>query len=140
MANNDLLQRTLAHIEAHPEQWNQGAWAKKTDCGTAYCFAGTAVHLAHPDATPAFNTLWDRTAFMNVPTVITAAGRTLMSQVDIQQEATEVLDLYRHEAGVLFSAHNTLEDLRQMVADLIAGEQIEYAHGEDDEYGDEDEY
>jgi uncharacterized protein YjbI with pentapeptide repeats len=47
--NIELLDRALAHIDAHPEQWDQTAW-----CGTAQCIAGWVCTLAgvkHDDDT-----------------------------------------------------------------------------------------
>lgn len=40
--NMDKLDGIIDHIEAHPEQWDQGSWAVETACGTAYCVAGFA--------------------------------------------------------------------------------------------------
>jgi hypothetical protein len=39
-----ILRKALEHITAHPEEWNQSHWAKRSkSCGTAYCLAGTIV-------------------------------------------------------------------------------------------------
>jgi hypothetical protein len=43
--NVPLLRKIREHIEAHPEEWDQGDWRSNTACGTAYCFAGRAAHL-----------------------------------------------------------------------------------------------
>jgi hypothetical protein len=52
--NVDLLRRTLAYIEEHPQEWNQRAWR----CGTTACFAGHAVILDGGRwADPAFDDL-----------------------------------------------------------------------------------
>jgi hypothetical protein len=40
--NVDLLDRTLAHIEANPQEWDQRDWR----CGTRMCFAGHAALLS----------------------------------------------------------------------------------------------
>lgn len=42
MANIELLDKVLDHIEKNPESWNQSAWR----CGTTYCFAGHAALLS----------------------------------------------------------------------------------------------
>lgn len=42
MANIELLDKVLDHIEKNPESWNQRAWR----CGTTYCFAGHAALLS----------------------------------------------------------------------------------------------
>jgi hypothetical protein len=39
----DKLRADLEWITAHPDEWDQGVWARKTACGTACCLAGTAV-------------------------------------------------------------------------------------------------
>jgi hypothetical protein len=40
--NVDLLRKTLAHVEAHPQEWNQSAW--RTHLGL--CFGSRACELA----------------------------------------------------------------------------------------------
>lgn len=115
MANNDLLQRTLAHIEAHPEEWDQEKWAQRTDCGTAYCFAGTAVHLADPQLTPYFEG-FDVTGFMQQPNG---------TKLHIPGLARKLLGLAEDEGHVLFDQENELGDLRRMVGNLIAGRYVD---------------
>ena len=44
--NAELAYRVLDHIDAHPEQWDQGAWWTQTKCGTAGCFAGWTAALS----------------------------------------------------------------------------------------------
>lgn len=44
--NAALAYTVLDHIDAHPEQWDQGAWWKHNECGTAGCFAGWTVALS----------------------------------------------------------------------------------------------
>ena len=60
--NADLLTKTLDHITADPEGWEQGSWRKvltdsdqvikalPSPCGAYMCFAGDAVHLAEPNS------------------------------------------------------------------------------------------
>lgn len=38
--------KVLAWIEATPAQFNMSAWTSQNECGTTYCRAGLAVHLA----------------------------------------------------------------------------------------------
>jgi hypothetical protein len=48
--NVPLLRKSLEHITAHPEQWEQHSWAVQTEsCGTQFCLAGWAVSLAGHD-------------------------------------------------------------------------------------------
>lgn len=44
--NAELAYRVLDQIDAHPKTWDQRTWARRTNCGTAFCFAGWAVVLA----------------------------------------------------------------------------------------------
>lgn len=44
--NAELAYAVLDHIDAHPEQWNQGVWVGEAECGTVGCFAGWAVMLS----------------------------------------------------------------------------------------------
>lgn len=115
MPNTELLARTLAHIEANPHEWNQSMWAsRRTDCGTAYCFAGTAVHLGRPDLKPDF-------VGENANGYMRDADGEL---IDIRDEAIEQLDLPEDIADHLFSASNDLDDLRWMVGNLVAGRDV----------------
>lgn len=120
MTNADLLQRTLAHIEAHPDEWNQDHWAKRTACGTSFCFAGTAVHLTHADARFLFDPWEDWATHVQV-------GR---DYYDIEAFATDLLGLDEHDAKVLFAPDNDLDRLRHLVADLVDGRRIDVVHGE----------
>lgn len=44
--NLDLLRRVLRQIDDHPETWEQGDYAVKGPCGTAFCVAGHAVVMS----------------------------------------------------------------------------------------------
>lgn len=107
--NVDLLQRTLAHIEAHPEEWNQGTWR----CGTAACFAGHAAILAGAQwAEPDYETA----PWLDNEKVITPSGE----RREVFDYAPEVLGL-AHHSHPLFNASNDLEDLRRIVGELCDG-------------------
>jgi hypothetical protein len=111
----ELAERVLAQIEEHPEQWQQGEWAFRADCGTVYCFAGWAVRLAHPEAEFLFgvSSLRDGSA--------TLAQLGGSPPRDIKDLATELLGLRWRGADVLFDGRNTLEELREYVRQLSAG-------------------
>jgi hypothetical protein len=94
--NADLARRTLAAIEADLPHWRQSSWISKTDCGTAYCFAGWAVKL-HDGTDPDEKT-------------------------PIQYKAEEALGLDPWLAKPLFDGSNTLGELREMVAQYAAAE------------------
>lgn len=38
--NAELAYAVLDQIDAHPEQWFQGLWIGRDECGTSGCFAG----------------------------------------------------------------------------------------------------
>ncbi len=112
--NADLARRTLAAIEADPTHWNQKSWV--SECGTKWCFAGWAVRLhtgIDPDA-----------------------------KTPIQSNAEEALGLDTLQAKPLFSGSNTLDELREMVAQYAAAEDegaLENIASDWGAYGDEDE-
>lgn len=111
--NVELLQRTLAQIEAHPELWEQREWRTETDCGTAYCFAGWAAVLSgaafvrHEDGS------------LSYEYVIPPGGG---DSIWIQDYAAQVLGIGSRHAMDLFDGYNTLADLRAFVGELTAGE------------------
>lgn len=90
--NADLATRTLAAIEADPAHWYQGAWI--SECGTKFCFAGWAVRL-HDGVDPGIST-------------------------PIQSKAETALGIDTWTAAPLFASQNTLQELREMVADYAA--------------------
>jgi len=105
--NVELLKKTLAHIEAHPEEWNQLEW-----CGTSCCFAGHAALLSGSsrviDTEGAPVVLWAR------------VRRPDGKLAHVWDVAEQELGLDEARAERLFQADNTIEDLRRIVSDLIA--------------------
>lgn len=120
-ANPNLMRRTLAHIEAHPEGWNQREWATprgEHGCGTAYCFAGHAVALAG-------GRIDVSTYSVDIASLPEDARGRLMPPPDwtttyIRDAAVAVLGIDDVDASALFAARNTLDDLRYYVAELTA--------------------
>jgi hypothetical protein len=120
MADIERLDRALAHIEAHPEQHDQGVWLRTPDgdgavsCGTTACVAGWVVAQAHPDA-------------VFVPDELDRAARTRMhsavrigDQVEpIPSRAQRLLGINSSQADALFRAGNDLDDLKRM-RDMLA--------------------
>lgn len=116
--NTDLLKRTLAYILENPEKWDQKHWATKVTgtCTTAFCFAGTALHLNHPGSMLVGG--WpigvdgDRfaTDTMEVPG---------LGDVDIEETAAEELGLSDDQNEYLFDSENTLPQILRMVAELL---------------------
>jgi hypothetical protein len=116
MPNTELLNRTLKYIETHPKKWNQRHWASWTECGTAYCFAGWTVALAHPGASPDFSEGASQDGETTGYIVVDDES------YDIEAMATGLLDLSQEQADALFCAANSLADLRRLVAELTAAE------------------
>jgi hypothetical protein len=126
MANIEKLRAVLAKIEADPTLWDQAFWIKRTDCGTAGCFAGWACML--DGAKPIGLRHWDE-GVEQAAEVITSAGVVQ----DVDSAAAEILDLTEPEADILFYGDNTLDDLRAYV-DAIAVGNLQEVH-EDRTYG-----
>jgi hypothetical protein len=113
--NVALLKQTLAHIEAHPEEWDQTEFR----CGSGMCFAGWAAQLAggrwyadNPD-----EALGD--ALIAEPDDPWAfEARAGVRVVYAQLRAERVLGLDRKQANRLFAGSNRLPDLRRIVAGL----------------------
>lgn len=130
--NVDLLNRTLAHIEEHPEQWNQEYWAVRgvDGCGTAYCFAGHAAVLSgvplwwHDDWEDGYSSedddCDDWRPVRQVADNISVAPQSEFYNCSIKYAATHLLGLSSAAAARLFHGDNTLDDLRRIVAELTA--------------------
>jgi hypothetical protein len=125
MPNIELLQKTLAHIEAHPETWDQELWVN--DCGTTACFAGHAVQLAgyelisYTDYLSSEIEFTDYVEMDSLPEDITAQLNNDYPRVHVQDVARIVLGLSPGQAANLFRTFNTMPDLRRLVAELCAG-------------------
>lgn len=120
----DLLDAAIAHIEAHPETWEQGAWR----CKTGMCLAGwtaelaggqwlaepghRAAHLlaAEPDDPPG-HVIPTTTGRDGIP-VAARAERLLGARV-VPGWWRECPDGHNEE-GDLFAADNTLADIKGM--------------------------
>lgn len=115
--NVELLQRTMAYIDAHPEQHDQGEWVeRKPECGTAACFAGWAAILEFGEGV-----IFDDGEMLGFRLPAPYSNRRhdglfpLMSQ-----QAAHLLGLTSVQAYTLFNACNTRGMLRAMVNDLVA--------------------
>lgn len=113
--NVTLLRKTLEHIKAHPEAWDQADW--RTVCGTAMCFAGHAATIAggtwqsnqisYLDAVPED----DADKVGHLP-----SGRV----IHVSARAQRDLGLTDDQAHRLFHGANTLPTLEYIVEDLCA--------------------
>lgn len=110
------LRGVLEHIETHTEEWDQSYWAKKTGCGTSFCFAGWTVVLAglgdeiqwYEDGK------WYEDGNLK-------RAETLKDGSTISDTAAMILGLDFDAATRLFYGTNTLDQVRQKVNDLCAG-------------------
>lgn len=138
--NVALLRQMLAHIEAHPETWDQATWRNPdAECGTACCFAGWAVTLAGgqfeasqtvrieslPLSGEAIRALqevgYGTTGVASIPDA--AAWLLGLFELTYDEDGTDIyLDAYPSDD--LFSPDNSLDDLRCIVAQLC-GESAE---------------
>lgn len=125
------LQGTLAWIEANPDSWNQAEWT----CGTAACYAGLTVTLAgyHMDD-EAYVLMSDLPAELR--TELLYASSDKVGRVHVADLATLLLGIRNstvtieaagwqtavRPAEALFDATNSLDDLRNYVAQLCEEE------------------
>lgn len=111
--NVPLLRKTLEHITAHPEEWDQSNWARESEtspCGTAYCVAGQTVHsLGHQLV---WNPGTNNASFCRVDGKL----RT------IQSAAAHALGITYDDAIRLFNALNDLNSLWEVASVLTNGE------------------
>ncbi|MGI5485194.1 hypothetical protein [Microtetraspora malaysiensis] len=124
--NIDLLKRTLEHIEATPEEWYQGAYR----CGTGMCFAGWACTFAGgvwaggPDEWDGEDLIADEGDGDDASFLYEDMNGNDVYGVSAGRRARRLLGLTPEQATDLFDGHNTLDDLRRIVAELCveAGE------------------
>lgn len=113
MVNRELLQRTLEHIKANPEQWDQVRWGR--------CFAGWAVRLDNPAIAERVEDVPRCPCCL--PYVNLLEGKRPLRGWEIEERAQELLGLDPHQADDLFRACNALEYLERKVAELV-GEEV----------------
>lgn len=115
--NIPLLRQTLAHIESHPQEWVQDSYR----CQTGMCFAGWAVTLDggqwySPDPTSTYGD--GLVARPDDPAVdvwpLGDGTRAILASARAQR----ILGLDGYQAEDLFASYNTLDDIRQIVAEL----------------------
>lgn len=109
-----LAEETMQYIESFPDEHNQQTWVNS--CGTAFCFAGMAVRIAHPDWYFEIVEDWNGKRITN--------GTVLNENRDpvgtVKEVAQRDLGLDWNQANSLFSGGNTLSHLRRMVDRLTA--------------------
>jgi hypothetical protein len=111
MPNIDLLRKTMAHIEAHPETWEQAHWVSDKGCGTAYCFAGWTAALSGASI--------DSKGHVDLPDGM----RMHVSDYAAQLLGIPLQDTFADavlEVDHLFNGDNDLDALRRIVDELCA--------------------
>jgi hypothetical protein len=122
--NIELLEKTYAFIEAHPEHWQQTMWR----CKTGMCFAGWAAELAGgkwltgpaSDEGDGKNLLATEDYLVPEPEEAEYT-RTLFVKGDavegmhVEDRAMRVLGIDNDDAEELFDGCNDLPDIRKAI-------------------------
>jgi hypothetical protein len=114
--NTEGLNQTLAYIKAHPEEWNQGSWGKRTSCGTTYCFAGTWAHVSGAEL------LWEQYPNNSLYVDVVKVGG---KKECVDDYAARTLGLTDDEQEKLFYSKPTLEQLEDMIDRISTGLSID---------------
>jgi hypothetical protein len=107
--NLDPLRRVLKKIDKEPGKWRQDRFGFKTKCGTAYCVAGHVVAMS-------------KLAMDWIEDLDCAGAKEACKLKDgryIHDVAQELLGLTEDEAGWLFSAVNSRQDIQE-AAEYVA--------------------
>jgi hypothetical protein len=101
------LRKELEYITAHPEEWDQSTWGRRTtrSCGTVACLAGNTVLHADEEV------VWELGRMIGVND-----GQS------IPERARELLGLNEVEAEDLFAGGNSLRMLWRMASRFTDGE------------------
>lgn len=120
MANRELAQKIYDTITAKPELWDQHTWAAFNDqptdadeivegsCGTTMCLAGWACHLSGEKIDWANGEMQDGKW----------VAHRLKSGEQVEERATQLLDIDWEDAGWLFYAYDeeqALSRLKQVI-------------------------
>ncbi len=127
--NRELFAKILGRIKADPKTWNQAAWSKVTECGTAFCFAGHVVNDM------GMGVSYDGDVFDSDGEECDHVGHA-------SEIAAEALDIGEDEAEWLFSHERTIDDF-ELVLELgdvqAAADELVDESDPDDEDEDEEE-
>ena len=118
--NEPLARAVLEQIKRYPDLWDQENWAKRTSCGTSFCFAGWTCIIGDgmseeridwsPDP-------WDHGETEVAVYYSTSSGRDgYVRKIAIR--AALLLGLTYGAAMELFGSTNEIEDLERMVNEL----------------------
>jgi hypothetical protein len=110
------LDAVLAAGGAGRPGWNQQKWVDINTCGTAFCYAGWALHLTGWQAVR----LKDEGTPDHLSEVMVKDGR-ILRWMEIGAAARDLLGLTNEEADALFAEENTIEDLKELVDSIVSG-------------------
>lgn len=125
--NAELAYKVLDHIDAHPEQWNQGRWyGADPECGTTACFAGWAVALSGHDVTLGEQTEDGHQAWSAIDgdedALVGVVAAEDLGITDLT-EPCRLCDINCDETNpvgkALFTSYNSREDLGRLVAEIF---------------------
>ncbi|MDT0318525.1 hypothetical protein [Streptomyces millisiae] len=124
MANAELLNATLHHIQEHPETWLQPYYRQ----GDKGCFAYHAARIAggqlispqHVISLPGSDTELNRNAGLAYNDAARSLGFEENDTIEIREFARRALALTEDEADDLFHSDNDLDDLTTLVAQHTA--------------------
>jgi hypothetical protein len=121
MANAELLRKTLRHIEANPDAWRQNVYREgDTGCFAYHASLLAGAELAQPDShitTPEGGTTPNYSTTVAFNDAAQALGFDESDYIEIDDFARSALDMELEDADELFSASNTLGDLRLLVSE-----------------------
>jgi hypothetical protein len=109
--NAELAYAVLDQIDAHPDQWEQGTWATRSKCGTAFCFAGWAVVLSGRTL------IWDSRNRVHAEAEFVLDDRTEAGQQWLADAAREALGI--DDSTFLFAGNTDREELGRLVAEIF---------------------
>ena len=111
--NIELLDKALAYIDEHPEEWDQSTW----DCGTAACIAG---HMARLSGESLYIPSLRRA--ISLRTILIPSGES--PRLDAMRQAITLRVTGLSDSHPMFDEGNTRATL-QVWRDALAGERIE---------------
>jgi hypothetical protein len=110
--NPQLVRAGLTRVETHLDEWDQGTWAARTECGTKYCYAGhvlleVGAQINVEDGTVRVDSLPEqyRDRFGREFVEVSLAAKTVLQVDDVT-------------ADRLFHGSNSLDELRELVGEI----------------------
>lgn len=117
--NIELLDETLAHIEAHPETWKQGSWR----CETGMCFAGWVCELTGGEWVDTPDNEWGGHLVAEPEDDATYVD-TVGKVVHASTRANRLLGLSTSETNELFNASNDITGIRNIIRRIKKGVRV----------------